>query len=46
MKIISRFIDLEITKDFSSGHRFRVLIFGIVVARFVLEQGSTEIKRY
>ena len=45
MKYFSKFIDIEITTDFSYGKHIKILFLGRVVAHFYIEHGSTEIKR-
>lgn len=42
---ISKHVDIEISSDFNFNKIIRVLLFNVPIAKFKIEQGSTEIKR-
>lgn len=45
MKLLQRFVDIEVFSDFSYCRHILVKIFGFKLAHFFIEEGSFEIKR-
>lgn len=45
MKLLQRFVDIEVFSDFEMRRHIRVRLFGFRLAHFYVEQGSFEIKR-